>query len=210
MLTPVSARRRTGVYMRRGFALFFVIAIVAVLAVLATVITVNLTGDNDQKRVARTADILKRFELETVGVIPSFHGQVTQNPGLLSELVTKPLTTSRNSCTTGQASKTLTSASLWRGPYHLIPIPTTGYDLAPGFLANDLMVRNPSNTTNGSGTLAIVMNNVSAADAVALGLAIDKVSTGAGSTGLAGSQVQFTLVGNNPITVQYLFPVTGC
>ena len=210
MLRRSSNVTRTGTGSVPGFALFLVIAMVAVLAVLATVIAVNLTGDNDQKRVARAADILRRFELETVGVIPSFNGQVTQNPGLLSELVTKPLTTDRNSCTTAQPAKTLTSANLWRGPYHLVPIPTTGYNLSPGFFANNLLVRNPSNTANGAGTLAIVMNNVSAADAVGLGLKIDGVGTGAGSTGLAGSHVQFTLSGTNPITVQYLFPVSGC
>lgn len=195
---------------RRGFALLLVIVIVASLAVLATVITVNLSGDNDQKRVARAADILKRFEQETVGVIPSFKGQETQNPGLLSELYIKPVITDPNSCTTAAPSKALTSASLWRGPYHLIPIPTTGYNIASGFFANNVLVRNPSNTTRGSGTLAIVMDNVSLADAKALGLEIDGVDTGAGSTGLPGSQISFTVNGNAPVQVQYLFPVTSC
>lgn len=199
---------------RRGFALYVLIVIVAVLAVLATVITVNLTGDNDQKRIARAADILKRFELELIGVIPSFDGQVTQYPGLLSLLVTKPIVTSPNSCFWGNSSKTLTSFALWRGPYHLIPIPTTGYNLSPGFFAQDQLVRDAPDATNQTGTLGIVMNNVSLADAKGLGLKIDGKDTGAGVSGpgggTAGFQVKFTINGNNPVQVTYLMPITGC
>src|SRR5438477_7609431 len=46
---------------RKGFALFAAVIIIAVIAVLATVVAVTLSGDNDQARIEKTADVLHRL-----------------------------------------------------------------------------------------------------------------------------------------------------
>lgn len=175
---------------RRGFALIAAIVFVAILAVLATVITVNLSGDNDAQRIRKTADTLRRLaqEIRDPSQDPSFWQQVGRNPGRLSQLVIPITSTSPNAC---GATFSGGQAGNWRGPYHLVPIPTTGYRIAPGFLANDVL------TANGATLLPIVMNNVAITDAQDLGLVVDNVSTGAGPT------VTFTPNGVNPVTVSY-------
>jgi len=82
---------------------------------------------------------------------------------------------------------------------------SSGYNVVPGFFANDVLIRNPTIGSAGqAGTLAIVMNGVALADAQALGLLVDKVSTGAGPV------VRFTPSGTSPITVSYTFAIVGC
>lgn len=181
---------------RPGFALIVAIVFVAVVAVLATVITVNLSGDNDAKRVRKAADILLRFAREIDSVAPSFRSQVGVNPGRLSQLVVPLVVGDVNSC---GAAYTVLQRSNWRGPYHLVPIQTTGYNIAPGFFASNVLTANAARTR-----LPIVMNSVALADAQSLGLIVEGISTGAGPV------VTFTPSGNNPVTVSYNVGITGC
>lgn len=175
---------------------------VSVLAVLSAVITVNLTGDNDARRIAKVADILKRLELEIAGVAPSFKSEVDRYPGRLSDLATRPTTADKNSC---QGTSVYTSAQVnatngaWKGPYHIFPMPVTGYQIASGFLATNMMTR--SSPTNVVGTLPIVITNVTRSDAQGLGIVVDGTNTG------TGAKVKFGA--GDPVTVSYLVTIQG-
>lgn len=181
---------------RRGFALLAAIVLVAIFTVLATVITVNLSGDNDAKRIEKVADVLRRFEIETDSSAPSFRIDVNKFPRRLSDLSIDIVSTDLGSCTTGTYG---TNATAWNGPYHIFPVTTRGsYLIGPGFVANDLMVRSPANGST-AGTLAIVIPNVSLSDARMLGIAVDGVNTG------VGPRVAFS--STDPTTVSYRNPV---
>jgi type II secretory pathway pseudopilin PulG len=186
---PDSAPRTAEPRRRIGFALFAAVIVIAVIAVMATVVAVTLSGDNDQARIERTADVLHRLvaAMDTSKTFTSFGANVTQWPGHLSQLTTKIASSGDLSCS-GAVYGTK-NAPNWKGPYYLVPIPTTGYQIAPGFFANDLLVK--VSTTN----LAIQMNGVSLHDAQGLELFVEKTSTGAGPV------VTFALT--DPTTVQY-------
>ncbi len=185
---------------RRGFALLVAIMFVAVVAVLAAVVTVNLSGDNDTARVQKANGVLLQFSREINGIAPvpapSFRSQVGVNPGRLSHLMLQILSTDLNSCGNAYLVPQRTN---WRGPYHLVPFQLAGYAIAPGFFANNQMVRALSPTR-----LAIVMNNVAFADAQLLGLIAEGNSTG------TGPLVTFTPVGTNPVTVSYNVVISSC
>lgn len=176
---------------RRGFALFAAVIVIAVVAVLATVVAVTLSGDNDQDRIERAADALHRLvaAMDTVSTTTgsSFGGMVTNYPGRLSQLTHKISAAGDLNCSGAVFGST--NAPKWRGPYYLVPIPTTGYPIVPGFVANDQLVK--VSLTN----LAIQMNNVSLHDAEGLELIVEKKSTGAGPV------VTFALT--DPTVVQY-------
>ncbi len=189
---------------RSGFALFGAIVIVAIIAVMATVITVNLTGDNDAKRIAKVADILKRIEVETDGTTPSFKGQVGKFPGKLSQLARRISNPNGDADDCGTVY-TNAIAGNWKGPYHIFPMEGGSYTLAQGFIANDPMERSPaySGGTPASGFLSVVIPNVSLSDAKILGIVVDRVNTG------SGPYVAFS--STNPTTVRYKNPITsGC
>jgi type II secretory pathway pseudopilin PulG len=182
-----------------GFALFAVVVILTVAAILATAVAVTLSGDNDQARIERAADILHRLvaEIDTtrVATAQSFRGQVAKHPGRLSHLYTKILTTDR-SC-----NGTYSGAQVgnWRGPYHLVPISTAGHNIAPGFFAQDSLVRLTAND------LAIEIPNVSLADAKGLELFVEKKSDGSGPI------VTYAPTGGtSPVVVRYHIAVAGC
>lgn len=192
---------------KRGFALFAAVIIIAVIAVLATVVTVTLSGDNDQARIETAADVLHRLvaAIDTVkssSLGASFAGQVvggtaSMYPGRLSQLTHK-LNSAAGSTDKSCANVVFPTANAanWRGPYYLAPIPTTGFNVAPGFFANDLLVRV-------SGTdLAIQMDNVKLWDAQRLELIVEKKSTGAGPL--------VTFAATDPTSVRYhLISISG-
>lgn len=186
---------------RRGFALLAAVILIAVIAVVATVVTVTISGDNDQDRIERAADVLHRLAaaMDTVNSTTSgssFAGQInTKYPLMLSQL-THHISIADRWC--NSALYTATDVTKWRGPYYHAPIPTTGYNVAPGFFANNTMVR--VSATN----LAIQMDNVSLADAQDLELVVEKKSTGAGPI------VTFALT--DPTSVQYhlIFGANRC
>jgi type II secretory pathway pseudopilin PulG len=184
---------------RRAFALFVVIAALVVVGALATIVVVTLSGDNDQARIERVADVLHRLaaEIDTTQAASgqSFVGQVGKYPSRLSQLYT-PILSTDNNCKGNKFGGG--GAGSWRGPYHMVPIATTGHSIAPGFFADDVLI------TVSSTDLAIQMQNVSIADAQALELFVEKKSDGSGPV------VTFTPSGSNPVTVQYHIVVSGC
>ena len=149
------------------------------------------------------------------------------NPGRLSQLYT-PITqtdvngiTNKNSCGGSFLSGQVT---LWTnglnatngGPFYPRPITTAGFKIADGFFADDTLSRyNPAgvvtkvpaggvNDFSTPGTLAIVMRNVSIADAMSLAATVE-----GDQTGLTGA-VRFTTSGNAPVTVYYHMVMHGC
>jgi type II secretory pathway pseudopilin PulG len=181
-----------------GFALLTAVVAIAIIAVLATTMLVTVSGDNDQARIERTADILQRLvaAIDTPRVAggQSFRSQVNAYPGRLSHLYTPIVGTGRRcngSYTGGQVNN-------WRGPYYMVPIATTGHRIAPGFFAEDSMVRISSTD------VAIRLNQIALSDAQALQLLVDKKSDGTGPI------VTFTIAGDDPVDVRYHIFLTGC
>ena len=192
---------RNTVMRRGGFALLLAVIIVAIVAVLATVATVTLSGDNDQDRIEKVADVLHRLAAAidttraTTGA--SFVGNVTKYPSRLSQLYSQIKSTDFR-CTPGLATTFLTFAPNWVGPYYLVPISTTGYPIASGFTANDILHIGPP--TGAVDTLAIEIPNVSLADAQLLELFVNKT----GPTGL-GRPVKYSpRDGSSPVTIEYV------
>jgi type II secretory pathway pseudopilin PulG len=182
----------------RGFALLTAVVVIAVVAIFATSVLVTLSGDNDQARIERAADVLQRLAaaIDTPRVAggQSFRSQVNAYPGRLSHLYTQIVGTGRRcngSYTGGQVGN-------WRGPYYMVPIATTGHRIAPGFFAEDSMV------TVSSTDLAIRLNSVALDDAKGLQMLVEKKSDGTGPI------VTFTIAGGAPVNVRYHIFVTGC
>jgi len=137
------------------------------------------------------------------------------NPGKLSQLTNKIANTDLNSC--GGA---LTTFANWTQNFFNQPIAVNGtFRLADGFVANDQLERYnpagvlanlaPTSSVTGAGTLAIVIPNVSLADAEALAALMegDQPSPlGSGNFAV----VRFTPVGNAPVTVRYHMAIHGC
>lgn len=192
---------------RHGFALLAVLIMVAITAVLATAVTATMGAGRDAGRIEAVAEGLRRLSYEIGGEFdPTFKLDVGRNPSRLSHLVIKILGTDLNSCgsTYGNAP-----AGNWAGPYHLTPmganVSAQGYTLASGFVANDLLVRDPATgTANSEGLLYIVMPNVARADAEALGLVVDGTRAGGGP----GTEVRFGA--GDPVTVNYVVEIIGC
>lgn len=172
---------------------------VAVMAVLATVIFASLSGGAQAvDRIVLATDILFRFKTEIIGAPPSFYERIRVYPGALHDLV-DPITTSDvNSC--GQFYKASPDVNNWLGPYHLIPFNENfGYTLSSGIVAQNATVR--TQFTNGALALAIVMNDITLADAQAMKARID---------GLTGDTIYFPPpVGDDPVVVHYRMPITS-
>lgn len=187
---------------RRGFALFVAVIVIAVIAVLGTVVMVTLSGNNDQDRIEKTADVLHRLvaAMDTVRTTTgsSFGGMVGTGkyPFKLSQLTHRISTNDLNCGGVAGTAYLNGDVSSWRGPYYLVPIPTTGFQIAPGFFANNQLVKVA--TTD----LAIQMDNVSLADAKALELFVEKKNTGAGPV------VTFSTA-SDPTSVRYHLITTG-
>jgi hypothetical protein len=184
----------------RGFALLAVIMLVLTFAVLATVVLVTLSGNNEEYRIENAADVLHRLaaEIDTTRSgtnLQSFIGQVTVYPHRLSDLYTKILSTDLACVGTAYGA---TNAPKWKGPYHLAPIARTGFNVAPGFFANDVISRVSATV------IAIQIPNVSLRDAQSLQLFVDKKSDGTGPV------VVFAVT--DPTTVNYRISglTTGC
>lgn len=187
---------------RGGFALFAVILLVLMLAVAGTVVVVTLSGNNDQYRIENAADALHRLaaEIDTARAgqsQQSFIAQVTVYPSKLSHLYTKILSTDVPCVGTGTYDL---NADNWKGPYHLVPIPTTGLKIAPGFVANNAISRVSATV------IAIQMPGSSLTDAQALELFVDRNGKSDGT----GPVVVFSAT--NPTTINYRISglTTGC
>lgn len=138
------------------------------------------------------------------------------NPGRLSELTNRIAATDLNSC--GGPFGAL--ANNWTQNFFAQPVAIGGtFKIADGFIANDQLERydaagvlanlSPTSSVTGGGTLAIVIPNVSLADAEALALLMegDQPSPlGSGNYAV----VRFTPSGSAPVTVRYHMAIHGC
>ncbi len=198
------AQPRNAAAGRRGFALFAVVIGVVIIAILGTIFLVTLSGDNKQDRIQRTADILHRMVAEMdstagLGGVQYFRAQVQTKapakplwPGRLSQLYT-PIVGSDLACNASTYTTLGTTVANWRGPYHLVPIKNTGHNIAPGFVANDAIVRVSTSEAY------IQIPNVSLDDAMALDLTVDKTANAAAGV------VRYSPTASTPVTVEYHF-----
>lgn len=191
---------------RPGFALFAIVVGMVVIAVLATLLVAPLSGDNRAARVDAAAEILHRLVAEMDSAsgntenyfkahMKAGSGPPTNRPrwpGRLSHLYTQPLNTDLrcSGATYGAAGITVTD---WRGPYHLVPIRSTGHNIAAGFFADDAIVR--VNNTEAY----IRMPNVALDDAVSLDMSVDN------AVNAAGGVVRYSPTNSTPVVVEYHF-----
>lgn len=206
---------------RKGLTLVELVVVMAILGILGVVIVSTTSGrsasqQSDQERineVANTLDLLARaiafFEptkrkfsfKQTVGVYPS----------RLSHLTAAISPSKQNSCgqnyTSAQRSAWLTTVEAI-GAYFTREIPPVGFAVAPGFVTSDTLMRDPPTflVPQGPyhGTLAIVMRNVSRADAALLAQTVDGDSTGTVGT------VRYSPPSSTPVSVSYLISVGDC
>lgn len=224
---------------RAGLTLIeMVVAVTLVALIGVTMFVVNAStsqrGLSDTDNVERAArvltDLSEAIALWTErrsGVRTSFFHIIGTNPGRLSHLTTPITTSDRNSCGLGTPQQNATTykvpqTNLWEGQFFRQEMPTTGFLVAPGFFADDVMLRYsavynpagppyfvqeyfPSGNTTTPGTLAIVMQNVKYSDATALAQRIE------GDTlGVFGA-VRFIRNNTNaPVTVEFHIGIHGC
>lgn len=201
---------------RPGLTLVELVIVMAILGILGVVIVSTTSGtsasqQSDQERineVAHELDLLARAIAFFEPTKPKFSFKQTVGvyPGRLSHL-TDAITPSRpNSC--GQ-NYTSAQAALWTGAYFTREIPTAGFLIASGFVTQDVLVRTPETVPIPQGpfhgTLAIVVPNVSLADAKLLGMTVD-----ADSTGTIGIVRYTPQNGTSPVTLSYLISVGNC
>jgi prepilin-type N-terminal cleavage/methylation domain-containing protein len=215
---------------RRGATLFEVIVTVAILAVIAGAVYLNeaqaskLGGasanvDQAAQLLAEIADAAGRTT--GTGGVTSFNQLIGQanantsaNAGKLSQLTT-PLTSAHlNSC---MYQFTNAEAGRWVTPFFFRILPTTGFQLAPGYFAQDSLIRYDQNgvaTTIANrpaandaasyGTLAIVMPSTQLSDALALLNRVEGNQTGLGAVRY------YPTDGTSPVTLEYHFTIRGC
>lgn len=196
---------------RRGFSFPEIIVGLAILGILATVIfaqvsTASATA-SAQDRIAVVAAKLDELAraiafFESTKPATSFRQTVGVYPSRLSQLVTAITAADANSCT---ALYTSGQVAAWKGNYYSQNIPVGGYKLEEGFTTQDLLSRQPANTSIVSaGVLNIIIPGVARSDAAALSLAVD-----GDSTGTLGA-IRYTASGDLPVTVSYRIEVGGC
>ena len=215
---------------RRGATLFEVIVTVAILAVIAGAVYLNeaqaskLGGaaanvDQAAQLLAEIADAAGRTT--GTGGATSFNQDIGQanantsaNAGKLSQLTTPLTNADLNSC---MYTFTTSEAGRWVRPYFFRIFPTTGFQLAPGYFAQDSLIRYDrfgvattlanrpaANDASVFGTLAVVMPNTQLSDAVALLNRVEGDQTGLGAVRY------YPTDGSNPVTLEYHFTIRGC
>lgn len=223
---------------RRAFTLVEMVVAIAIIGIVGVTVFVSTTTaqrglaetDNVEKAARTLTDLSEAIALWTErrsGPPTSFFHIIGSNPGTLSHLTTPITTSQRNSCARGVPLTNATrygnnQVGLWEGQFFRQELPPTGFLIAPGFFAQDTLLRyssvyNPAgppyfieqyfptgNTTTG-GTLAIVMANVKYTDAVALAQRVE------GDTMGVFGAVRFTRnTTNTPVTVEYHIGIHGC
>lgn len=191
---------------RAGFALFAIVVGMVVIAVLATLMVAPLSGDNRQARVEAAAEILHRLVAEmdsaSGATVNYFKGHMQASggppgnrprwPGRMSHLYNQPLGTDLR-CNGGSYTAAGITVTSWRGPYHLVPIQSTGHNIAPGFFADDAIVR--VNNTEAY----IRLQNVAIDDAMSLDLIVDNAANAAAGV------VRYSPTNSTPVVVEYHF-----
>lgn len=140
---------------------------------------------------------------------------VTANASKLSQLSTPITVNDVNSC-----GYNYTSAEVgrWRIPFYYRLFPTTGVLLAPGYYAQDQLVRYNSpgvpttpanrpaeNDGKAVGTVAVVMPNTPLQEALALAARVE-----GDQGGVLGAVRYFPQDGSSPVTLEYHITVRGC
>lgn len=215
---------------RKGVTLIEIIVTAMILGILGAVVYQNEAAatkiGSDVARIDQAARVLGELA-DAIGrttgtggatsfnqIIGQANATVSANAGKLSQL-TKPITSfDLNSC---MYTYTNSEAGRWTEPFYHRLLPTSGFQIARGFFAQDSMIRfnavgTPTTVANrpaqndafSFGTLAIVIPNVSAADAQALLNRVEGDPTGA--TGA----VRYTPAGSGNVTVYYHFTIRGC
>ena len=218
--------RKSGLLLRRaesGFTIIELIVAVAIVIILASVALpiLNPGRDSDLDRAreaayefARLRDAINGFEPTLP--IRSFKQTIGRNPLRLSDLTThiSAATNNLNSCgvayTTGAGSET----TLWSSsaPYWDRPVTPAGLTIAPGFVAQDLIIvtksPNWSNATfpDSSQLARIRMPSVTRNDAENLALVVDGDINGQATS----HTVSFTPSGLGSIPVDYIVVLRGC
>ena len=217
--------------LRRGATLFEVIITVAVMGVLAVAVYLNQAASSklggESANVDRAARLLAEIadaagRTTGTGGATSFNqdignanANVSANAGKLSQLTTKLTNLDLNSC---MYQYTTSEAGRWVRPYFYRILPTTGFNIAPGYFAQDSLIRYneagvPTTLANrpdandafSYGTLAIVMPNTQLQDAVALANRVE-----GDQSGILGAVRYFPRDGSTPVTLEYHFTIRGC
>jgi prepilin-type N-terminal cleavage/methylation domain-containing protein len=214
---------------RSAFTLMEVIVAVVILAVLASTVVISVASSRtggDEARIEQAAfvleklrDAIARYNIGDRGDT-SFTWRISGltnkrggiNPGALSQLTNQITATSLNSCGVAYGAVPPTN---WLKNFYTQPIATGGsFKIADGFVANDQLVRYDAagalsviagTDVTTPGTLAIVMPNVSLADAQALVFRMEGDTTRGNM-----SVIRFTPSGNAPVTVSYHMAIHGC
>lgn len=224
--------------LKRAFTLVEMIVAIAIIGIMGvTVFVANAATsqrgiadlDNVEKAARTLTDLSEAIALWTErrsGPPTSFYHIIGANPGTLSHLTTVITTSQGNSCARAalntQTRYKNSQVALWEGQFFRQEMPTAGFAVAPGFFANDSLLRysavfNPAGPpfftqeyfTNGNsttpGTLAIVMQDVKYTDAIALAQRVE------GDTMGVFGAVRFTRnTTNTPVTVEYHIGIHGC
>lgn len=216
---------------RRGATLFEVVITVGILAVIGVAIYISEATGSGLGGTAANVDKAARVLAEIAdaegrvtgtGGATSFNqiiGQdkatVTANASKLSQL-TSPITVNDvNSCGYNYTSS---EVGRWRTPFYYRIFPTAGTLIAPGYYAQDALVRynspgvpttlaNRPNENDGKafGTVAIVMPNTPLQEAVALAARVE-----GDQGGVLGAVRYFPQNGSSPVTLEYHITVRGC
>lgn len=216
---------------RRGATLFEVIITVGIMAIIAGAVYINeatsskLGGESaNVDRAAITLAEIADAAGRTTGTggatsfnqdIGNANANVSANAGKLSQLTTKLVNGDLNSC---MYAYTTSEVGRWIRPYYYRILPTTGFNLAPGYFAQDSLIRYnqagvPTTLANrpahndafSYGTLAIVMPNTQLQDAVALANRVE-----GDQSGILGAVRYFPRDGSTPVTLEYHFTIRGC
>jgi prepilin-type N-terminal cleavage/methylation domain-containing protein len=224
---------------RRALTLIETVVALAIVGIIALTIAIA-TGsaaqrsvnelDNVERAARILTDLAEAMALWTErrsGEPTSFFHIIGAYPGKLSHLTTPITTSDRNICGLGIPQQNATryknsEVNLWMGQFFRQELPATGFLIAPGFFANDQLLRYsavynpagppyfaeeyfPSGNTTTPGTLAIVIPNVKYTDAIALAQRVE------GDTSGTFGAVRFPHnSSNSPVTVEYHVGIHGC
>lgn len=216
---------------RRGATLFEVVITVGILAVIGAAIYISeATGSGlggTAANVDKAARVLSEIadaegRITGTGGATSFNqiiGQdkatVSSNASKLSQL-TVPITVNDvNSCGYNYVNA---EVGRWRTPFYYVAFRTAGTLIAPGYYAQDQLVRynapgvpttlanRPAeNDARAPGTVAIVMPNTPLQEALALAARVE-----GDQGGVLGAVRYFPQNGSSPVTLEYHITVRGC